>query len=823
MRAPVLRCLLLTVLAVLATVPVQAEPIRTTGLAGKVVDAAGRPVARARVRAVPAPADSPPPSGETRTDAGGRFRIPGLRAGWTYLLKVDGGDFAPTRQIADVPPAVQPGKPVRITVTPGAEVSGRVVDPGRRPVPGAAVRLLPLLRADESWPDPEALKPLEGLSGSEGRFLLSHLAPGQYRLEIVREGFAPIRISGVEIPPNSPAVHLGDLRLPAGVTIEGRVVDEQGRPLAGALVAVPSDAQGEMPVQVETGLDGSFRLKGLARGDRYDLHIQAEGFVPRQAPGVEAPPSEPLRIELRRGRTLSVRVLDPDGRPVPGARLSRLESTMTNAAGGRSGHQSSTSLGETGDEGSFQIGNLEPGVLDLMVNADGFQPMLARGLHIPEDAAAGAVEITLVRGGVVEGQVLDGDGKPVAGARVSASLEEAEAVPAGMSSGNTDGEGHYRLEGLVPGSYQVTVDSVELSDRLWAKAAVGTGVRRLDFRFPSGAQVSGQVVDSQGAPVPRASLSLVPVGGGYLSNTVSRADGSFTFKGVPDGDFNLRGAAPGFALTVDPREVRISGGAVQGLVLRLNRGASVAGRLLGVDPDSLEGTRVLADLRQSGHLQVLHGVVDRQGAYRIANVTPGTWNVAALLPDGRSAQGQIEVPEDTEAVTLDLEFEDGLTLSGRVLLDGEPLAGGSIAVDGRSSTIAYDGGFSVSGIKPGAHRLDVVAGPGLGQSLQVEMTRDEEMTIRLSTGSIEGRVRTPEGVPLGGASVEIAAEQPDLDVSFEGLQVLTAGDGTFELSRCIAGSYRLRVHADGFPLAESHILVPPGGSVHSEIALETKE
>lgn len=802
---------------------------RAGGLAGAVVDVGGRPVARARVRALPVPAGSvldEPPSGEARTEADGRFRIPDLRAGWTYFLRVDGGDFAPARQIADVPPADKPGKPVRITVTPGTAASGRVVDQAGQPVPGAAVRLRPAHQEDESWSEEDST-PLEGLSGPDGRFLLSHLAAGRYDLQIEREGLSPGRIAGLEIPSGSRAVDLGDVRLKAGGFIEGRVLDESGRPVAGAHIglSLPMERMNERPPQAETGPDGSFRLKGLARGERYDLWIQADGFVQRQAPGVEAPPSEPLRIELRRGRTLTVRVVDPEGKPVARALLSRMEKVLATGPGAGYGHQSTGSLGETDDEGSLRIGNLEPGVLDLLVQADGFQPLVAPGLHIPDESDAGAVEVTLVRGAVLEGQVLDGDGKAVVGASVQASLESVEVQPygVGMLPATTDGEGRYRLEGLTPGSYQVTVRSVELSDTLWGKAEVDAGVHRLDFRFPSGAQVSGQVLDSRGVPVPRASLSLVPVGGGYISNTVGRADGTFTFRAVPDGDFHLRGSAPGFALTVEPGEVRVSGGPVRGLLLRLNRGVSITGRLLGVDPDRLAGTSIVADVQEQRRYEVHHGTVNREGIYRIANATPGRWNVTAQLPDGRSAKGRVEVTEaDTESVTLDLEFEAGLTLSGRVLLDGEPLAGGSIAVDGRSSTIAYDGRFSVPGLEPGQHRLDVVVGPGLGQALRIEMTRDEEMTIPLSTGSIEGRVLSPEGLPLGGALVEVAAEQPDLNASFEGLQVLTSEDGAFQLSRCIAGSYRLRVHAEGFPLAEAHVLVPPGGTVHTEIALEIK-
>jgi protocatechuate 3,4-dioxygenase beta subunit len=797
---------------------------RARGLAGIVMmDAGGRPVAGARVRALPAPAGSvltDPPSGETRTDADGRFQIPGLPVGWTYALLVDGGDFAPARRITDVPE--RSGEPLLITVTRGATASGRVLGPEGRPVPGANVLLQPGRPEDEDWSLPQDSKPFEVLSGPEGRFLLSHLAAGRYGLQVIRDGFAPARIAGLEIPADSRTVDLGDVRMEASAAIEGRVLDERGRPLSGAQVglALPTAIHGiGRPSRVETGPDGSFQLHDLVRGERYDLWVQADGFVPRQAPGVEAPPSEPLRIELRRGRTLAVRVVDPDGRPVPRARLSRMERMTTSVSGVSSGSWSMSGVGQTDDEGTLRIGGLEPGVLDLQVEADGFQPLLARGLRIPEDEAAGPVEVTLARGAVLEGRVLDGDGKPVIGASVNAFQADAELPGGGSPEATTDDEGRYRLTGLSPGLYQVDAESGELQDSVQATVEIRAAVQHLDLRFPKGSAVSGQVVDDRGAPVARARVSLIPNG----PTAFSQANGTFTFRSAADGVFRLRGAAQGFAETTAPDEIQVAGRPVRGLILRLGRGVSITGRLLGVDPDRLAGARIVALLWEPERQERLEGTLDRQGSYQVSNASPGTWHVRADLRDGRSAKGQIEVTAaDTEPVTLDLELEDGLTLSGHVLLDGEPLAGGSLAVDGNSSTLAYDGGFSVPGLQPGKHRLDILVGPGLGQALQVEMDRDEEMTIPLSTGRIEGRVLTPEGLPLGGALVEVAAEQPELNASFEGLQVLTTEDGAFELSRCIAGSYRLRVHADGFPLAETHVLVPPGGTVHSEIALEKK-
>src|SRR6185436_17374481 len=146
-----------------------------------------------------------------------------------------------------------------------------------------------------------------------------------------------------------------------------------------------------------------------------------------------------------------------------------------------------------------------------------------------------------------------------------------------------------------------------------------------------------------------------------------------------------------FTETTSPGEVRVSGQPVQGLVLRLSPSLSITGRLLGVDPDELMGARIQAFFQgPAPRFRWLFGVMDGQGKYRVPDAFPGTWQVKALLPDGRSAEGTLEVT--TEPAVLDLEIAAGLTLSGRVLVDGEPLAGATLSVDGSQTSTAYDGG-----------------------------------------------------------------------------------------------------------------------------------
>ena len=60
------------------------------------------------------------------------------------------------------------------------------------------------------------------------------------------------------------------------ITINGRVLDAAGQPVAGAVVAVADSDQPHREIGARTGADGSFRLNGLLAG-RYRLEAHHEG------------------------------------------------------------------------------------------------------------------------------------------------------------------------------------------------------------------------------------------------------------------------------------------------------------------------------------------------------------------------------------------------------------------------------------------------------------------------------------------------------------------------------------------------------------------
>jgi len=107
---------------------------------------------------------------------------------------------------------------------------------------------------------------------------------------------------------------------PAGRKLTGRVLANDGQPLANALVLTTGDRSPE-PRRIRTDADGRFELTGLrAMGDVGVVAISPDGT---QAYGMPCDPDLHLDVELQLQplSALAVTVVDADGAAVAGARV----------------------------------------------------------------------------------------------------------------------------------------------------------------------------------------------------------------------------------------------------------------------------------------------------------------------------------------------------------------------------------------------------------------------------------------------------------------------------------------------------------------------
>jgi hypothetical protein len=779
-------------------------------LSGQVVDAAGSPVSQTYVRI-----SQQGFSRMTLSRADGRFQLSGLQFQKSYEIKGFHRGFTDGEAKARTAAPGQAAPPVKIALGSGVTAFGHLVDEAGSPVPGARVTLTSARS-----------KRFPTTTDGEGRFEVRALETGKVTLRARSPGFSPLS-RPIEIPTGTPKFDLGAIELPAATVVEGEVTDTQGTPIAGA--SIESYFNSFDPLQwvedlaapqpgVQTGPEGRFKLTDLPRGTPIQLRIEHDGYLPLKVPGVEAPLREPLHLEMKTARGLSGRVVGPEGEPVAEATLSRVEESRE--GGGMMMGESE--LGTTDARGLFQVSGLEPGPNDLRVKAEGYSTKTVRGITIPKDRDLEGLEIALGHGAILQVRVLSAEGGPVAGARLNMQRVQRDAGPKAMEIFlrmprmlRTDEQGTCQAELPEPGTYRVSAAVDQRSTSTVVQA--GPGTTPVEIRFPAGIQASGRVTDTQGQALPGVYLHLAAKQDQtFRQGTASGEDGTFVFRQVPDGTYQLLAERQGFKQSGEPREVAVAGSDVQGLDLQLEPviGTTLTGHLLGLAPEEMPVASVHGF---GGEASDAQATVEPDGRYEIKNVEPGDWRFTASTSQ-RQVQQTIKIqPGDAEAV-LDFEFGKGGTLSGTILVDGSPLSGANVRISGSSSegggsgVSRYDGRFEVHDLMPGSYRLSVSGSLGaVHQERPIELDGDREVTIDISMGTLAGQVVSAgTGEPVADAMVSIDGQQGTGAHATYSTPTTRSGEaGAFEARRA-AGTYRIKVQKEGYAPAEATAEVRPG-------------
>ena len=160
-------------------------------------------------------------------------------------------------------------------------ITGRVTVAGANTaVSGARVILLPTAR-----PTGPMGQPPQAITDQDGRYAFDRVAPGTYRIDAQRTGFAPLsdparpRTAGTVDVSAGQSIDV-NLELQRGAVIAGRILDLQGEPLPDARIVVlrrmPGPSTPGMPSRLmpagqgqQTNDLGEFRVPGLAPGEYY--------------------------------------------------------------------------------------------------------------------------------------------------------------------------------------------------------------------------------------------------------------------------------------------------------------------------------------------------------------------------------------------------------------------------------------------------------------------------------------------------------------------------------------------------------------------------
>jgi carboxypeptidase family protein len=335
--------------------------------------------------------------------------------------------------------------------------------------------------------------------------------------------------------------------------VQGRVTDEAGRRIDGAKVRVWF--QGTAILDEVSGKDGSYRLHLRAGPWTYSVRVSHTGLATEIADlRIDRAGTTVRNFRLAQETFIRGRVTGSKGDPIAGVTIQAVRSPDDLVDAG---------VAQSGDDGSFVISGIDNKRYFLRASKFGWLPeMLKWGVTAP----ATRVAFKLVRTGVIEGRVVDGDGEGQGSATVVA-LPSAGLGSAGSPIiWTVDADGKFAQDRFEPGTYYLWArhgemlvfppEKIEISDsNLDAKIELRLGHR--------GARARGHIVTRGGSPLDpdtRAVLfGLSPLALPRKAVGEIEHDGSFAVGALLPGryEISVRVGARVLPITSGPREVEI--------------------------------------------------------------------------------------------------------------------------------------------------------------------------------------------------------------------------------------------------------------------------
>ncbi|MEM8997622.1 MAG: carboxypeptidase-like regulatory domain-containing protein, partial [Acidobacteriota bacterium] len=635
----------------------------------------------------------------------------------------------------------------------GGSVTGRVVD--RRT--GEPIFLVEVVmrRLDDFG------TVFTAFSRQDGTFRIEGLPAGTYsaRTQI----FGPYQdqaFDGVDCvdecpPPSSTPIvveegrNRGDINfgLARLATIQGTVEDTAGNPAPGQVV-VAFDVDSTRASAVFSNADGAYAF-GAIRPGRYRVTAGeiGLGLVPelfREVPCVESVfgdcdfgRAELVDVELEGtvsgvdftlspGATIAGRVTAAgDGAAISGARVVLGDGRGVFVA------ERSTDV-----DGRYRFGGLTGGAYRVEALAtDDFYAVVypdavclpecdldrAEPVDVPFEGSRVDIDLALPRTASIAGRVTSAeDGAPVPNVTIRAANEN------GGRLGFTDSDGAYRVRGLFPGDYTLSVEGLEgfVPSSRQISVAASQQVAGEDFVLSRGAGVAGAVRLREGGPI--SGGSRIQIFDAALSLIAEQ-----TLDGGRDLAYRIRGLVPGEYYVYFSPAFSPSARAVAQLWPGSN---CVAGP---VDQACLAAARRVTVASEDAAIDGIDFEIERFGE---------------VLGTIRSAETDLAVDADIEMWTESGELAatsgsfDGVYAfqnppPGRYFFVARPRAGALGSMD-----VVFGGGPCI----------DFGCDPTSGTAVEVAFNRTVSPSFRIPRGgSLSGRLRDRSGALLAGVSMLI--------------------------------------------------------------------
>ncbi len=750
---------------------------------GNVFDASGGPIPRARIRR----------EGLIGVDAddSGKYKLCVPRGDSEVTYSADG--YGAVLLTVDAQGAVQQD----VVLVPEGVLSGRVIDAAdSRPVADALVSVFP-----KPWGRNRGGE-ASVVTDADGRFRVTQLVPGQYRVWAFADGKVADGGSGgtggvdalVEVGSNNEEI---TLQLSGYARVRGKVVSA-GQPIAGARVIATRNSPSRRSEIGTSQADGSFVIERVPVGE---VTFSAAPFrvkAPFSMNVASSAEIDDVVVEVEKLATIRGRVTR-NSNPVPGASICCLPTAFDQFDRFVTDH-----------DGRFEVRGVLPGTHSVGAQHDELGAFTEGSKVTVGPGDEREVNFELDLAATITGLVIDQHDKPVKGVFIRWTHEKT----GDLGKAITDTQGRYRCAAMTGGGrYRASVYANSSEQSLFPTLD-GTPYPVVDLKDGESVvdgirvairaenhTISGRVIDREGGPIVDAQVRAVsmrpgdsPVFHSWLKVplTFTDIDGGFALSGLTGGTYAVwakstdGGEGTTSSIAADTKDVVVTvarpesiDGALQGFPSRpIVYATAIDGSSLNVEAATVDrdSFRVLG-LRPGKYL--VNAQTSFEGDATIVEVGAGATTKVTLAAQGRGAidgtvldfRTRAPVPGVTCHVVPSAGGLQGMTAwdyrtaaksdaRGRIALD--PAAAGDVIVSCLSSSRRISNPSIALSIKPGA-RASVVL-------WTAEMLADWPSTIGvefnpgLPAPRIE-RMRANTSAALGGLLVG------DLIVAIDGVAV----------------------------------------------------
>lgn len=610
--------------------------------------------------------------------------------------------------------------------TRGISIFGNVSNALGVPITEGSVSLDRILPFEFEPPDPELLS---WAIAEDGTFEMHGL---RSKLKYVVTATAPEYMPGLEevVLSADQTRREVSFELARATYITGRIVDRYEAVVRGEFntVVTPIESQ-TTEILTKFDRDDHFRIGPFAEG--VTVNLTAHDDLDRRTKVVEIQtPATDVQMLMLRWLPITGTVLNRNtSEPVTEFQLAS-----------RNDFSARNWIDVSAPDGQFEeeIDELGTGFVIMAPSFAYWESSRQLNLKERDSYDLGVVELTPAH--TVRGRVLDSSSRlPIADAELRRSVSH-EGVRSYWVFGNikttTDAEGEFELAGF-------TLDGDKLSVHKPGYRITTLLVEDVESDLeielePQNGSISGRVVSEDGSPIHPAYISI----GAY--SKLNEEDGSFSIIYV-SGNVRLRASADGGRS--DELEVTVENGQhITDVELTIKE------RGLGRVHGTVEG---LADGEIARIIvgNVRESYVESDGTYEVRGIPIGEYVVMCRTISGphylRTLERTLEMDETLDA-RIDFAFEGKSSISGRIVLAGNPAGGLEIQatpenerhVQSQATTLG-DGTYVIEGLDEGDYDVLVTA---RGVSQHVAVSGHTNVDFDLGSNELSGHVQASGSV-----------------------------------------------------------------------------